>query len=151
MLDLPFPRSGRGGPRAEERVVERENHRMEAKTTTLIAKRARAFRRALTEPEAMLWSRLKGRGKDQPIFRRQFAFGSMIFDFYCVAAKLAVEIDGATHWDEDKRAKDEARDRWLATQGIAVLRIGAGLIYQNLNRAADGVILRALERIETGR
>ncbi len=99
----------------------------------------------------MLWSRLKGRAKDRPIFRRPFAYESMIFDFYCPAAKLAVEIDGATHWDEEKRGKDEARDHWLGTRGIAVLRIGAGAVYQNLSQVADGVILRAIARIERGR
>ena len=72
----------------------------------------------------------------------------MIFDFYCVAAKLAVEIDGSTHWTDDKRAGDDARDRWLAGRGIEVLRIGAGAVYQDLGGVADGVILRALALIE---
>ena len=124
---------------------------MELKSSLKIAKRARAFRKALTEPEVMLWSRLKGRGKDRPIFRRQVAYESMIFDFYCPAAKLVVEVDGSMHWDDDKRGKDEARDHWLGTQGIAVLRIDAGSVYQDLYGVADGVILRALERISTGR
>ena len=105
----------------------------------------------MTEPEIMLWSRLKGRGTDRPIFRRQFAYQSMIFDFYCPAAKLAVEIDGATHWDDDKRAKDESRDRWLASQGVAVMRIGADAVYRDLTQVADGVILRALERMAADR
>jgi very-short-patch-repair endonuclease len=113
----------------------------------VIAKRARAFRRALTEPEAMLWSRLKGRGTDRPVFRRQHAFGTIIFDFYCVPAKLAVEIDGSTHWSEEKQGKDEVRDAWLAKQGVAVLRIGAGEVYRDLGGVTDGVILYALERI----
>lgn len=117
---------------------------MAPRTTTTIAKRARALRRSMTEPEIMLWSRLKGRGRGQPIFRRQFAYEAMIFDFYCPAAKLAVEIDGSTHWDEEKLAKDEARDAWPARRGIAVLRIGAGEVYRNLSQVADGVILRAL-------
>jgi very-short-patch-repair endonuclease len=115
--------------------------------STLIAKRARSFRRTLTEPEIMLWSRLKGRGKDRPIFRRQYAYESMIFDFYCVPAKLAVEIDGSTHWEEEKREKDEARDAWLAKQGIDVVRIGASEVYRNVGSVADGLILRALDRI----
>jgi len=98
----------------------------------------------------MLWSRLKGRGADKPIFRRQFAYGSMVFDFYCPAARLAVEIDGSTHWDEHKREKDQARDAWLARRGIAVLRIGAHAVFSDLSRVADGVILRAEELIGRG-
>jgi very-short-patch-repair endonuclease len=99
----------------------------------------------MTHPEVMLWSRLKGRGPDKPIFRRQFAYGGMIFDFYCPAARLAVE--SSTHWDDDKRRKDEARDVWLAERGISVLRIGAHAVYSDLSGVADGVILRAEELI----
>jgi very-short-patch-repair endonuclease len=101
----------------------------------------------MTEPEIMLWSRLKGRGKDRPIFRRQVAYESMIFDFYCPAARLAVEVDGSTHWSDEKQAKDAARDAWLSKKGISVIRIGAGWVYRDLSAAADTVILRALERV----
>jgi very-short-patch-repair endonuclease len=120
---------------------------MAPRTATLIATRARALRKAMTEPEVMLWSRLKGRGLDRPIFHRQVAYRSMIFDFYCPAARLAVEIDGATHWDDAKRAKDAARDAWLARQGIDVLRIGAGEVYRDLGGVADAVQIRALARL----
>ncbi len=120
---------------------------MESNAALKIVKRARALRKTMTEPEIMLWSRLKGRGRGQPIFRRQFAYEAMIFDFYCPAAKLAVEIDGATHWSEEKRAKDEARDAWLTGRGITVLRIGAGAVFHDLSVVSDGVILRALELI----
>jgi very-short-patch-repair endonuclease len=114
-----------------------------------IATRARALRKTMTEPEIMLWSRLKTRGTDKLIFRRQYAYESMIFDFYCHAARLAVEIDGSTHWSEEAREKDEARDLWLARRGIEVLRVGAGEVYRNLGGVADAVILRAEERIRS--
>jgi len=95
---------------------------------TLISNRARAMRKAMTEPEVMLWSRLRGRGPDRPTFRRQHPFGSFILDFYCPAARLAIEVDGATHWDEAARAKDEARDRWPVSEGLRVSRIPASEI-----------------------
>lgn len=99
----------------------------------------------MTEPEIMLWSRLKGRGTGKPIFRRQFACGTLIFDFYCPAARLAIEIDGATHWDEDKQDKDAARDAWLARRDVVVLRIAAGSVYRDVGKVADAIILRAEE------
>ncbi|MDZ4374094.1 MAG: DUF559 domain-containing protein [Phenylobacterium sp.] len=120
---------------------------MPNRTSTRIATRARALRKSMTEPEVMLWSRLKGRGQERPVFRRQYAYESMIFDFYCPAARLAVEIDGATHWSEEAQAKDYARDRWLATRNIAVLRLGAGQVYQDVGGAADAAILLAEARI----
>ncbi|HET6970172.1 MAG TPA: endonuclease domain-containing protein [Phenylobacterium sp.] len=121
---------------------------MALRSRTMIANRARALRRELTEPEIMLWSRLRRRaGGDHPVFRRQHPIGSIILDFYCPAAKLAVEVDGRTHWTDEQRVRDEARDRWLAEQGIAMMRIGAGAVYRDLSQVADGVILRAEERI----
>jgi len=101
----------------------------------------------MTEPEIMPWSRLKGRKEGKPIFRRQYAYETLIFDFFCPAAKLAVEIDGRTHWDDDAQAKDDARDFWLASRGIAVLRIGAGEVYRNPGRVAGSVILAAEARM----
>lgn len=106
------------------------------------------MRKAMTEPEVMLWSRLRGRGPDKPTFRRQHPVGSMILDFYCPAARLAVEVDGATHWDEAATAKDEARDRWLAGLEVYVLRVPAGRIYCDLEGVADGIMRRAQALIE---
>ncbi|MFN3583743.1 endonuclease domain-containing protein [Phenylobacterium sp.] len=123
---------------------------MADRTATRIASRARALRKAMTGPEVLLWTRLNGRGEDKPVFRRQFACGAMIFDFYCPMAKLAVEIDGATHWSDDRQARDEGRDHWLASRGIAVLRIGAGEVYRNLDGVADAVILAVEARIRGG-
>jgi very-short-patch-repair endonuclease len=112
---------------------------------TLITTRARKLRKSMSEPEVMLWSRLRGRSPERPTFRRQHPFGSIILDFYCPSARLAVEVDGSTHWDDAARAKDEARDRWLATQGVNVLRFNAGEIYQDLSRVTGVILLRAEE------
>ena len=109
----------------------------------LITNRARAMRKAMTEPEVMLWSRLCGRGPNKPTFRRQHPFGSLILDFYCPAARLAVEVDGAAHWGEAAQAKDEARDRWLMSQGVTVMRIPASLVYRGLGGVTDGILLQA--------
>jgi very-short-patch-repair endonuclease len=75
----------------------------------------------------------------------------MIFDFYCPAAKLAIEVDGSTHWSDEARAKDEARDAWLQQRGITVLRVGAGEVYRNLSEVVDGILRRADELIAKGR
>ena len=116
---------------------------------TLISNRARVLRKAMTEPEVMLWSRLRGRGGERPTFRRQHPFGSMILDFYCPALRFAIEIDGATHWDEDAQLRDDARDRWLKQQGVAVMRIPAGWIYRDLGGVMDAILLR-IEALKRG-
>ncbi len=120
---------------------------MALRSATRIANRARSLRRRLTEPEIMLWSRLKGRGHGRPVFRCQHPIGSIILDFYCPAAKLAVEVDGRTHWSDEAIEKDRRRDAWLASHGIAVTRVGAGEVCNNLSQVVDGIILGAEARI----
>jgi very-short-patch-repair endonuclease len=112
---------------------------------TLIRNRARALRRSMSEPEVMLWSRLRGRGGAKPIFRRQQPIGSIIVDFFCPVARLAIEVDGSNHWDEERRRRDEARDRWLAGQGISVMRIPASAVYGDLSAVVDGILARVAE------
>jgi len=79
--------------------------------------RAKAFRKALTPPEARLWSRLKGRGVHGIKFRKQHPVGPYILDFYCAEARLAVEVDGSVHDDPKKLDHDRRRSAWLSSQG----------------------------------
>jgi len=95
----------------------------------------------MTEPEVILWTRLRSRGGERPTFRRQHPFGSIILDFYCPSLRLAIEVDGATHWDDDAQLKDDARDRWLKAQGVHVLRIPASGVYNDIDGVMDGIML----------
>ena len=98
--------------------------------------RARVQRRALTPPEARLWVRLRRRGLGELKFRRQHPIGPYVLDFYCAEAKLAVEVDGATHLHPDRAEHDRRRTAWLNSQGIIVLRLVAEDVRVNL----DGVM-----------
>jgi very-short-patch-repair endonuclease len=51
-----------------------------------------------------------------------------------------VEVDGSAHWDDEARAKDEARDRWLMSQGVRVHRVPAGSVYHRLSEVADAIL-----------
>jgi very-short-patch-repair endonuclease len=110
---------------------------------------ARSMRRALTPPEYLLWERIKTRTDGGPIFRRQYAFGPYILDFYCIRARLAVEVDGYTHGNDAAILKDSKRDEWLKSEGVEVYRIQAADIFQSADGAADGAILKALERLKS--
>ena len=78
----------------------------------------------MTPPEARLWHFLRGH-KQGLKFRRQHPIGPFILDFYCPAAKLAVEVDGAGHDHPDQMARDARRTAWLNRRGIRVLRVAA--------------------------
>ena len=145
------PAKRREGDQSPKSDWWRGRARGKALRRTLITNRARTLRKAMSEPEVMLWSRLRGRSPEKPTFRRQHPFGSIILDFYCPAARLAVEVDGATHWDDAAQAKDEARDRWLMSQGIRVARIPASRIYRDLGGVTDGILLQAAELIAAER
>jgi len=107
---------------------------------------ARQMRRNLTEPEWLLWQRLKLRSDDGLIFRRQKPYGPYILDFYCFAARLAIEVDGGLHGEEEQRVADEKRDRFLVGKGLFVYRVPAAGVYRNADDVADGVRLLALQR-----
>ena len=100
-------------------------------------KSARQFRRSLSLPEKLLWVRLRG----APIrFRRQHPIGPYVLDFYCPAAKLAVEVDGFAHETGDRPERDEVRTEWLRTRGIQVLRIAAKEILADPDEIGDALL-----------
>jgi very-short-patch-repair endonuclease len=84
---------------------------------------ARRLRKAMTRAEVALWKRLRGRGLEGLRFRRQHPMGPYVVDFYCPAARLAVELDGEVHQNERAVARDAERDSWLREQGVRVVRI----------------------------
>jgi very-short-patch-repair endonuclease len=111
--------------------------RMSSRTTLA---RAKSLRRQMSPVETCLWSVLRG-GAAGPRFRRQHAAGPYVLDFYCAAAALAIEVDGAAHDMGDNPARDEARDAWIAAHGIKTLRFNARDIFDNL----EGVVVAIQE------
>lgn len=66
---------------------------------------------------------LRGRRLGNHKFRRQHEFGPYILDFFCVEARLVVEADGGQHFLPEGIARDHARDEYLSSRGIRVLRL----------------------------
>ena len=84
---------------------------------------ARELRKNMTRGEATLWRYLKGKkllGYNN--FDRQRPIDDFIVDFYCKDLMLAIEIDGASHDDEDVQIKDEIRQRTIESFGVKFLR-----------------------------
>ena len=105
---------------------------------------ARQFRKWPTDAERKLWSRLRGKRLGGVKFRRQQPLGAYIADFYCSAAKIIVEIDGAQHGEPARRAHDAARTRFLEDQGYFVLRFTNHEVMRDTDRVLD-VIWRMVE------
>ena len=100
------------------------------------------LRSNMTKEEKHLWYDFL---KNLPqTFNRQKVMGNYILDFYCAEAKIAIELDGSQHYEQDAKKKDTIRDEFLSVQGIRVLR------YTNLevNSNFDGVCLDILKYLE---
>jgi very-short-patch-repair endonuclease len=108
----------------------------------ITVERARALRRRLTLPEVLLWQAIRGRKLGGARFRRQHPAGPYILDFYCEAARLAVEVDGQGHDHPDQMRHDARRTAWLNQRGIAVYRVAAREVFGNF----EGVLVAIRDR-----
>lgn len=89
-------------------------------TNKKLLSNARTLRKSATPEENHLWYDYL---KSYPIqFNRQKVIGNYIVDFYCKAAGLVIELDGAQHYEEEALFYDAARTEYLKTQNLFVLR-----------------------------
>jgi len=106
---------------------------------------ARRLRLEMTPPEIALWLALRHTTSGLR-FRKQHPAGIYVLDFYCAPAKLAIEVDGEAHSRGDRPARDAARDAWLATQGVRVLRYAASDVLSNVEGVVRQIVAVAIER-----
>lgn len=101
----------------------------------------RQLRFNATLPERLLWNELRHRSFGYK-FRRQHSVGRYILDFYCPALKLAIEVDGAYHYEPKQRAYDRRRTRYLESLGLKVIRYPAVEVLKNLAGVAEDISYR---------
>ena len=138
-------RCGEGGS-ARNRGLEtgrqrRYEHTMPVDRDPWLIVRARQLRSKQTNAETLLWHKLRARRLAGYRFRRQHPIGPYVVDFVCLDASLVVEVDGATHEDP---ARDERRDRDLATRGFRTIRVWNSDVYENLDGVIDMILNRLL-------
>ena len=104
-----------------------------------VLKRSRELRTDSTDGETRLWSCLRDRRLFGFKFRRQQPVDSFIVDFYCDAAKLAVEVDGGQHDEERQAAYDRRRTHLLEASGITVLRFWNNDVLKNLHGVLEAI------------
>ena len=109
-------------------------------------RRAKQLRREMTAPEAKLWMSLRGKRADGIKFRRQHPIGPFVLDFYCDAARLAVEVDGFVHVTGDHPRRDSRRDEWLALRGVCTLRIDARDVRDDVDSVVRAIVAWARAR-----
>ena len=107
---------------------------------------ARKLRKNMSLPEVLLWRLLKG----QPMgvkFRRQHPSDKIGMDFYCLDARLVIEVDGFAHDTGDRPERDVKRDAWLHSQGLETVRIPATDVLEDPVSVAESIVAISLSRL----
>ncbi len=97
------------------------------------------LRKNMTQAEIILWSGLKNRQVKGFKFRRQYSIDSYVVDFYCAQVKLAVEVDGGSHFTEEAIEYDEDRQRNIEQLGIQFLRFTNSEVKTNLGEVVHEI------------
>src|SRR6202521_104892 len=109
-----------------------------------MAGRARQLRKEETAAEERVWWLLRGREVAGLKFRRQHVIGKYIADFVCLPARLVIEIDGATHGEEEA-AYDAERTHALEKAGYRVIRFDNDYVLNDRDGGVFDTIMEALK------
>jgi len=105
-----------------------------------LLKKARNLRKKQTKSEDVLWQLLRRKQLSGAKFRRQHPIKEgIILDFYCHAAKLAIEIDGGYHDTEAQKARDAERTQILNEMGIRVIRFRNEKVLENTETVLEEI------------
>ena len=109
-----------------------------------LKQRRRELRKNLTTAEAVLWKNLQGSRMAGKKFRRQHSVGKYVLDFYCPECQLAVELDGEAHFTSIRAEYDVAREEFIKSLKIRIVRFENRLVFENL----EGVLETIKERLK---
>ena len=103
----------------------------------------RNLRSSATKEENHLWFDFLRNYSVQ--FHRQRTIGNYIVDFYCPSVKLAVELDGSQHFEDDGMTYDSSRTACLNSLGITVIRFTNRDIKDNFEGVCTAIELKLKE------
>ncbi len=113
------------------------NKNQNAKVTTF--KNAEFLRANMTVQEKKLWERIKNRQLVNQKCRRQHTISNYILDFFCVACKLSIELDGKNHLNQDQIEYDKIRTDFLHSHKIIELRFTNEEVDNNLEKVIETI------------
>jgi very-short-patch-repair endonuclease len=92
--------------------------------------RARELQKTATRAEQFLW--YEHLRFCRPKVRRQHVLAGFILDFYCPKLHLAIELDGAGHFDAQGLARDQERTAILEGHGVRMVRFENRVVLEDL-------------------
>ncbi|MBI4021858.1 MAG: endonuclease domain-containing protein [Candidatus Andersenbacteria bacterium] len=87
-----------------------------------------------------LWFELRDRRLRGIKFRRQYSVGPYVVDFYCAKTRLAVELDGDSHFTRRAELYDADRQRYIEACGITVLRFTNDEVYRSMEQVLEKLV-----------
>lgn len=68
-----------------------------------------------------------------------------VIDFYSPILKLAIEIDGESHFHEGAAEYDRERQSYIESLGIQFIRFRNNDVYENLDGVLESIALKVRE------
>jgi very-short-patch-repair endonuclease len=95
----------------------------------------------MSYPEKCFQKILEDNGLDKKyLVYREYSVFPYFIDFAFINEKLAVEIDGSQHLEEDRKRRDKKKDALLLSKGWKVLRIAANEVTHDGTKALKAVL-----------
>jgi very-short-patch-repair endonuclease len=113
----------------QKRVVERHMFYGASKKIFL---QALELRNNMTQAETILWEELRDREVFKAKWRSQHPVDILIIDFYCHKYRLAIEVDGEIHLNQEVLEHDDGREHDIEKLGIKILRFTNKEIFENI-------------------
>jgi len=89
--------------------------------------------------EKIVWNNLRKRELFGIRFLRQYSIDYYVLDFYSPKIKLAIEIDGDSHLDEEAIEYDKNRQEFIESVGIKVIRFRNEEVYGNIDKVIEEI------------
>ena len=100
---------------------------------------ARKLRKEMTVSEIVLWQEIRKKNLGVQ-FHRQVPIDNYIVDFYCHELKLAIEVDGSSHNNDEIYDNDIIRQTKLEDLGVSFIRFDNLEVKNDINN-----VLKELE------
>ena len=105
----------------------------------------RRLRKKTSLSEKIVWTYLRRRQILGERFLRQFSVNFYVLDFYCPHLRLAIEIDGDSHFiNQDAIDYDKERQEYIENLGIKFLRFRNEVV----NQTNDFVISVIIDEVK---